>query len=223
MISPTGDHELKRRGRAHQRLKREEIAVGQNFAVFYTEAGIARKASPAQTLKLRQRKAAFEQESWRVRRDGMHLLNDVVVDAIRDDAGKTAGLLPRSHGILQSATGVWRPQSEPMRRSSSRRRWKRSASSPAALLMTSTTFWRSCVKQCGCACHASAELCRHQSAGRHAARCRARCAPRPSNYSFARQQPLMVEKYDLNSVISSFRIRAAGVIPASRWASAVRV
>src|SRR5512143_3290541 len=57
--------------------------VGENFARFYEEAD--RKAGlPARNLGIAAREGKFEDEGWRVRKDGSRFWAHVVIDAIRD-------------------------------------------------------------------------------------------------------------------------------------------
>jgi PAS domain S-box-containing protein len=72
-----------------QRIKgysAEEI-IGQHFSVFYTaeerEAG-----RPATLLGWAAERGRFEDEGWRVRKDGTRFWADVIITALRDDAGE---------------------------------------------------------------------------------------------------------------------------------------
>jgi C4-dicarboxylate-specific signal transduction histidine kinase len=56
---------------------------------------------PAQTLKTASEEGRFEQESWRVRRDGTRFWAHVVVDAIRDDEGKLLGFAKVTRDISE--------------------------------------------------------------------------------------------------------------------------
>jgi len=62
---------------------RDEI-VGQHFSRFYTKedqlAGV-----PAQALDTAGREGRFEQESWRVRKDGSRFWANIVIDAMHDN------------------------------------------------------------------------------------------------------------------------------------------
>jgi PAS domain S-box-containing protein len=68
---------------------RAEI-VGKHFSRFYTEedqqAGV-----PERALATAKGQGRFEQESWRVRKDGTRFWASVVIDAIRDEQGEIVG------------------------------------------------------------------------------------------------------------------------------------
>jgi PAS domain S-box-containing protein len=68
---------------------RTEI-VGEHFSRFYTNddrlAGV-----PQQALATARSQGRFEQESWRVRKDGSRFWASVVIDAIRDEQGQIVG------------------------------------------------------------------------------------------------------------------------------------
>ena len=68
---------------------RAEI-IGEHFSRFYTEedrlAGV-----PAQALATARRERRFEQENWRIRKDGTRFWANVVIDAIYDERGELIG------------------------------------------------------------------------------------------------------------------------------------
>jgi PAS domain S-box-containing protein len=75
-----------------QRFKgytREEI-VGQHFSVFYTREDRASDL-PARALGIARAEGKFEDEGWRVRKDGTCFWATVVIDAIRDADGTLIG------------------------------------------------------------------------------------------------------------------------------------
>jgi PAS domain S-box-containing protein len=210
MISPTG--EITNWNAGAERIKgykREEI-VGKNFAVFYTEEDRA-KGMPAQTLATATAVGRFEQESWRVRQDGTQFWAHVVVDAIRDEAGKLLGFAKVTRDITERKLAA-----EALERAN------------AALFQSQKM--EAIGQLTGGIAHDFNNLLAIMSSSVDV------LATRAQNYadikvldamrravergalltqqllSFARQQPLMVEKYDLNSVISGFEsvLRRAG-------------
>jgi PAS domain S-box-containing protein len=64
--------------------------VGRHFSVFYTEAD-REAGAPQAALAAAAREGRFEAEAWRVRKDGSLFWANVVIDAIRDDAGELVG------------------------------------------------------------------------------------------------------------------------------------
>ena len=61
--------------------------IGKHFSIFYTQADIVREW-PAFELKRALMEGRFEDEGWRVRKDGSRFWANVVITALRDDAGK---------------------------------------------------------------------------------------------------------------------------------------
>jgi PAS domain S-box-containing protein len=75
-----------------ERLKgysREEI-VGEHFSLFYTEADRARD-HPANELRIAAREGRYEEEGWRVRKDGSQFWASVLITALYDEGGELIG------------------------------------------------------------------------------------------------------------------------------------
>src|ERR1051325_8393988 len=72
-----------------ERIKqyRADEIVGKHFSTFYTEADRAR-GWPALELKRAMMDGRFEDEGWRVRKDGSRFWANVIITALRDEAGK---------------------------------------------------------------------------------------------------------------------------------------
>jgi PAS domain S-box-containing protein len=75
-----------------QRLKqyRPEEIIGRNFSVFYPPEAIA-AGWPAEELRRAAQAGRFEEEGWRIRKDGSRFWANVVITALRDPDGKLAG------------------------------------------------------------------------------------------------------------------------------------
>jgi PAS domain S-box-containing protein len=67
----------------------EEI-IGKHFSTFYTPEDLARD-HPAWELEVAIREGRYEEEGWRVRKDGTHFWANVTITAIRDDDGRLTG------------------------------------------------------------------------------------------------------------------------------------
>ena len=68
----------------------EAEILGENFSRFYTDED--RKAGlPQRALLIAEREGKFENEGWRVRKDGTRFWAYVVIDPIRDNSGNLIG------------------------------------------------------------------------------------------------------------------------------------
>jgi PAS domain S-box-containing protein len=77
----------------------EEI-IGQHFSRFYTPADQAADR-PARALDLAEKTGRYEEEGWRVRKDGTFFWAGVVIDAIRDESGKLLGFAKITRDITE--------------------------------------------------------------------------------------------------------------------------
>ena len=64
--------------------------LGQHFARFFTPEDVA-AGRPAAVLHAAAAEERYEEENWRVRKDGSRFWADVVITALRDDSGKLLG------------------------------------------------------------------------------------------------------------------------------------
>ena len=64
--------------------------IGKHFSVFYPEERIA-EGFPQYELREAARVGRFEDEGWRIRKDGSRFWANVVITALRDSAGKLVG------------------------------------------------------------------------------------------------------------------------------------
>src|SRR5947209_10319199 len=67
----------------------EEI-VGQHFSRFYPPAAVER-GWPAEELRRAAAEGRFEDEGWRVRKDGSRFWANVIITALYDEAGNLRG------------------------------------------------------------------------------------------------------------------------------------
>src|SRR3954453_6958629 len=68
----------------------EDEAVGRHFSIFYTPEDRA-SDHPAHELDIAAREGRFEEEGWRLRKDGSRFWASVVITALRDDYGVLVG------------------------------------------------------------------------------------------------------------------------------------
>src|SRR5204862_6154880 len=64
--------------------------IGRHFSVFYTREALD-SGWPAHELQVATVEGRFEDEGWRVRKDGSRFWANVVITALRDDDGKLLG------------------------------------------------------------------------------------------------------------------------------------
>ena len=75
-----------------QRLKgyRPEEIIGRSFSAFYPPEDVL-AGKPARLLSIAAAEGRVEDEGWRVRKDGSRFWADVVITALRDEAGELRG------------------------------------------------------------------------------------------------------------------------------------
>jgi PAS domain S-box-containing protein len=64
--------------------------IGRHFSVFYAEEDL-RTGKPARGLEIAAKEGRFEDEGWRLRKDGSRFWANVILTAIRDHAGTLIG------------------------------------------------------------------------------------------------------------------------------------
>jgi PAS domain S-box-containing protein len=79
--------------------KPQEI-IGQNFSRFYTEADQA-AGRPARALAIARETGRYEEEGWRVRKDGIYFWASVVIDPIHGDDGELIGFAKITRDITE--------------------------------------------------------------------------------------------------------------------------
>ena len=90
MLSPDGVVISWNNGAQRFKGYAEEEIIGQHFSRFYRSED-RDKGLPANALKAARENGKFEDEGWRVRKDGSHFWASVVVDPVYDDAGTLVG------------------------------------------------------------------------------------------------------------------------------------
>ena len=79
--------------------KAEEI-IGKHFSRFYPADAIARNW-PGEELKIAAGQGRFEEEGWRLRKDGTRFWADVVITALRSPQGKLTGFLKITRDLTE--------------------------------------------------------------------------------------------------------------------------
>lgn len=79
--------------------KASEI-IGRHFSTFYTQEAKDR-GWPEHELTVARREGRFEDEGWRVRKDGTTFWANVVITAVRDDTGRLIGFAKVTRDLTQ--------------------------------------------------------------------------------------------------------------------------
>jgi len=75
-----------------QRIKGYAVSeiIGKHFSIFYPEEDL-RAGKPERELEVAAREGRFEDEGWRLRKDGSRFWANVIISAIRDESGELIG------------------------------------------------------------------------------------------------------------------------------------
>ena len=100
MLDPRGN--LTNWNPGAQRIKGYSASevIGRNFSMFYTAEDQA-AGVPARGLEIAGREGRWEQEGWRVRKDGSRFWAHVVLDAIRDEMGHLIGFAKVTRDVTE--------------------------------------------------------------------------------------------------------------------------
>ena len=85
-----------------QRIKgysSEEI-IGQHFSKFYTREAVE-KGHPDEELEIAAKLGRYEEEGWRVKKDGSQFWANVVITSVRDNAGQLRGFAKVTRDITE--------------------------------------------------------------------------------------------------------------------------
>ena len=88
--------------------------IGQHFSVFYPEEA-KRREWPKRELEMANLEGRFEDEGWRLRKDGSRFWANVVITSLRDNAGELVGFSKITRDLT-----VRRQQEERLRQSEER-------------------------------------------------------------------------------------------------------
>jgi PAS domain S-box-containing protein len=103
MLDPTGNVATWNLGAQRINGYTAEEITGKHFSIFYTQEDIARR-HPEEELAIAVEKGRYEEEGWRIRKNGSRFWASVVITAVFDDTG-----------VLRGFTKVTRDLTEHMR------------------------------------------------------------------------------------------------------------
>lgn len=108
MLTPAGEIRTWNAGAERMKGYRAEEIIGQHFRVFYPTT-LQEARHPEHELELAVRDGRYEEEGWRVRKDGSLFWASVVISALFDHDGQLAGFAKVTRDIterrLASAAG----------------------------------------------------------------------------------------------------------------------
>src|SRR6185503_17038336 len=90
MLDPNGRVQTWNAGAERLKGYRADEIIGQHFSQFYPEEA-RRRRWPDQELELAARDGRFEDEGWRIRKDGSRFWANVIITALRDAEGTLRG------------------------------------------------------------------------------------------------------------------------------------
>ncbi len=90
MLDPEGRVATWNTGARRIKGYRADEIIGHHFSRFYTEEDIARD-HPANELQIARREGRYEEEGWRLRKDGTRFWASVVITVLRDADGDLVG------------------------------------------------------------------------------------------------------------------------------------
>jgi PAS domain S-box-containing protein len=90
MLDPQGNIATWNEGAERSKGYKPGEIIGQHFSRFYTPEDIARR-HPWNELAVAAQEGRYEEEGWRVRKDGSRFWANVVITALRDEKGELRG------------------------------------------------------------------------------------------------------------------------------------
>lgn len=100
LLSPTGHVRSWNAGAAHIKGYAPNEIIGQHFSNFYAPEAIA-TGWPDEELRRAQQQGRFEDEGWRIRKDGTQFWANVVITPLFDDDRKLRGFLKITRDLTE--------------------------------------------------------------------------------------------------------------------------
>ncbi len=113
-----------------ERIKGYKAAeiIGRHFSAFYPEEDV-RNGKPARGLAVAAREGRFEDEGWRVRKDGSRFWANVIISAIKDNSGKLLGYAKVTRDVTERMQAQHSLEQEVAERREAERRFRDSEQS----------------------------------------------------------------------------------------------
>ncbi len=101
MLDPTGHVVSWNAGAERIKGYRREDIIGKHFSVFYPPEQVA-AGWPDHELEMARKTGRFEDEGWRIRKDGSRFWANVVITAVHDPAGALRGFAKITRDLTES-------------------------------------------------------------------------------------------------------------------------
>ena len=109
MLDPTGIITSWNAGAERFKQYTSREIIGRHFSVFYTDED-RQTDLPARGLEIARRDGKFENEGWRVRKDGTRFWANVIIDAVRSSDGELVGFAKITRDLTerrQAEEALW--------------------------------------------------------------------------------------------------------------------
>jgi PAS domain S-box-containing protein len=100
MLDPDGKVASWNEGAHRIKGYRQQEILGHHFSVFFAEEDLKR-SKPERELEIAQEKGSYEEEGWRVRKDGSRFWASVLITALWDEAGGLRGFAKVTRDITE--------------------------------------------------------------------------------------------------------------------------
>ena len=100
MLDPQGRVVTWNEGAQHIKGYTAEEIIGRHFSIFYPQEAIATNF-PQYELKVASATGRFEDEGWRVRKDGSLFWASVIITALRNESGELFGFAKVTHDLTE--------------------------------------------------------------------------------------------------------------------------
>jgi PAS domain S-box-containing protein len=100
MLDPDGKVASWNEGAHHIKGYRQQEILGRHFSVFFAEEDLKR-SKPERELQIAQDEGSYEEEGWRVRKDGSRFWASVLITALWDGAGGLRGFAKVTRDITE--------------------------------------------------------------------------------------------------------------------------
>jgi hypothetical protein len=100
MLDPQGRIETWNAGAERLKGYRAEEIIGEHFSKFYPSEALAR-GLPDHELTVAAKVGSYEDEGWRIRKDGSRFWANVVITAVRDSGGDLVGFAKVTRDLTQ--------------------------------------------------------------------------------------------------------------------------